>query len=874
MSLTFGTVRDPYLRASPVIAIYIYIYMDRDIKITWTGWIKELELAITRRYHITFRHIYPLLRNTFFMLRRTSSSLYRSNKILSRAYSYSRLLSAPPRTNSNPVANIHNVGFSGLAVPDITNAHVLQSRPAIVRPLISRNYVQIRMDPNAKPSLSKYATNLTELAKQGKLDPIVGRDEEISRAIQILSRRTKNNPCIIGRAGVGKSSLVEGLAQRIVREEVPDSLKGKSLYNLELSSLIAGAKYRGEFEERLKGVLDDVDDQVIIFIDEVHMLLGLGSNGGAGGAMDASNILKPRLAKGLRCISATTLDEYKIIEKDPALARRFQPIILNEPTVPDTISILRGLKERYEVHHGVRITDAALVSAAVLSNRYINDRFLPDKAIDLVDEACAVLRLQHESKPDAIQRLDRHVMKIQIELESLKKETDVLSIERREALEKELDSKKQELNRLTKIWDEEKLEIESIKSHKADLEKAKIDLEKAQRGGDYTRASELRYSRIPQLEKQIEDSNKKDKSDTSQNLLHDSVTSDDISKVLARMTGIPTETVMKGDKDRLLYMEDSIKKRVVGQDEAISAISDAVRLQRAGLTSEKRPIASFMFLGPTGTGKTELTKALAQFLFDNESNVIRFDMSEFQEKHTVSRLIGAPPGYVLSESGGQLTEAVRRKPYAVVLFDEFEKAHPDVSKLLLQVLDEGKLTDSLGHQVDFRNTIIVMTSNIGQDILLSDKTLSKNDENSDSGKIDPEIKTQVIEEMKRHYPPEFINRIDDILVFNRLSKEVLRSIVKIRIAEIQERLNEKRMKLELTPDSEAWLTEHGYDQFYGARPLNRLIHKEILNPMATFLLKGQIRPKETVRVIVNEQSKLVVQPNHSEGEVVDREEEK
>lgn len=738
---------------------------------------------------------------------------------------------------------------------------------------IIRYYVQLRTDPNKKTFLSQYATDLTALAKQGKLDPNIGRDEEISRAIQILSRRTKNNPIIIGRAGVGKSSLVEGLAQRMVRGEVPESLKGKHLYNLELSSLIAGAKYRGEFEERLKGVLDEVDDKTIMFIDEVHMLLGLGSDG--KGAMDASNILKPKLAKGLRCISATTLDEFKIIEKDPALTRRFQPIILNEPSVQDTISILRGLKERYEVHHGVRITDAALVSAAVLSNRYINDRFLPDKAIDLVDEACAVLRLQHESKPDEIQKLDRQIMTIQIELESLKKETDPVSEERRDKLKEDLELKQKELDRLKEIWDKEKLAIEEVKNCKADLEKARIELEQAQRNGDYTRASELRYSKIPTLEKKIEATKKSSaENGENNNLLHDSVTSDDISKVVARMTGIPTETVMKGDKDRLLYMEESLKERVVGQDEAIHAISDAVRLQRAGLTSEKRPIASFMFLGPTGTGKTELTKALAQFLFDNESNVIRFDMSEFQEKHTVSRLIGAPPGYVLSESGGQLTEAVRRKPYSVVLFDEFEKAHPDVSKLLLQVLDEGKLTDSLGHQVDFRNTIIVMTSNIGQDILLADKSVGEGKEDSDTGVVDPKVKEQVIERMKKSYPPEFINRIDDILVFNRLSKKVLRSIVDIRIKEIQERLVDKRMKLVLTDEAKEWLTDHGYDHFYGARPLNRLIHKELLNTMATYILKGQLRPGETVNVTIDKDNNLVVNPNHEEGETFDTEEEK
>jgi len=692
-------------------------------------------------------------------------------------------------------------------------------------------------------ALKKYARDLTQAARDGKLDPVIGRDEEIRRTIQVLARRTKNNPVLIGEPGVGKTAIVEGLANRIVNGDVPEALKNKRLLALDLGALVAGAKFRGEFEERLKAVLTEMsaaNGEIILFIDEMHTLVGAGA---AEGSMDASNLLKPALARGeLHCVGATTLNEYrKHVEKDAALARRFQPVFVAEPGVEDTISILRGLKEKYELHHGVRIADGALVAAATLSNRYITDRFLPDKAIDLVDEAGSRLRMQIDSKPEALDELDRRVIQLKIEREALRKETDAASRDRLAKLEEELPRLERQSAEMTERWRAEKDQLASSTKVKERLEAARLELANAERAANWARAGELKFGVIPQLERELESGG------DGKRMVTESVTEEHIAQVVSRWTGIPVEKMLAGERDKLLGMEERLKTRVVGQDQALKAVADAVRRSRAGLQDPGRPIGSFLFLGPTGVGKTELTKALAEFLFDDEQAMVRMDMSEYMEKHSVARLIGAPPGYVGYEEGGALTEAVRRRPYQVILFDEIEKAHPDVFNVLLQVLDDGRLTDGQGRVVDFRNTLIVLTSNLGAEILA----------NQEEGQESNAVRGAVMEMVRAAFRPEFLNRIDEILLFRRLGRADMAGIVEIQLGRLRQLLTDRHIGIELDATAESWLAERGYDPVYGARPLKRVIQRALQTPLAGMLLEGAIKDGDSVKVSAAEGGLLI-----------------
>ncbi len=747
-----------------------------------------------------------------------------------------------------------------------TEAASALAKGGVTAPALEKSIQELRKGRTADSAsaesgydaLKKYARDLTQMAREGKLDPVIGRDEEIRRAIQVLSRRTKNNPVLIGEPGVGKTAIAEGLALRIVNDDVPESLKGKKLMSLDLGAMVAGAKYRGEFEERLKAVLSEIssaEGEIIVFIDELHTLIGAGK---ADGAMDASNMLKPALARGeLHCVGATTLDEYrKHIEKDAALARRFQPVFVAEPTVEDTVSILRGLKEKYELHHGVRIADAAIVAAATLSNRYITDRFLPDKAIDLMDEAASRIRMQVDSKPEDLDELDRRIIQLKIEREALKKESDPASRERLQKLEKELSELEQKSAGLTAQWKSAKDKLADAQKVKEQLDKARHELEIAQRKGELARAGELSYGVIPELEKKLKAAENIELSGSRG--VKEEVMPEDIAAVVSRWTGIPIDKMLEGDRAKLLRMEEELHKRVIGQDEAITAVSNAVRRARAGLQDPNRPMGSFLFLGPTGVGKTELTKALANYLFDDDHAMVRIDMSEFMEKHAVSRLIGAPPGYVGYDEGGVLTEAVRRRPYQVILFDEVEKAHPDVFNVLLQVLDDGRLTDGQGRTVHFNNTLIVLTSNLGSAHLAG---LAE-------GQSTEMVREQVMEEVRRAFRPEFLNRLDEILLFNRLSRAHMTDIVDIQLGQLRKLLADRKIALQVDKKGLQWLANRGYDPVYGARPLKRVIQRSLQNPMATLLLEGRIKDGDTVEVGV-EGGELTIAGQRILGEAAD-----
>ena len=706
-------------------------------------------------------------------------------------------------------------------------------------------------------ALQKYGQDLVDLARKQKLDPVIGRDQEIRNVIRILSRKTKNNPCLIGEPGVGKTAIAEGLAQRIVRGDVPENLKNRTVFSLDMGALVAGAKYRGEFEERLKSVLNEVkksEGKIILFIDELHTIVGAGKT---DGAMDAGNLLKPMLARGeLHCIGATTLDEYReYIEKDPALERRFQPVMVNEPTVEDTISILRGLKERYEVYHGVKIQDAALIAAATLSDRYITDRFLPDKAIDLVDEACAMVKTELDSMPAELDEMNHRITQLQIEEASLKKETDELSKQRLATLEKEMAELRDSFNSKKAQWENEKNAVNKVQSLRAEVESTKAEIEKATRTGDYAKAGELQYGKLPTLQKQLEEEEKLAEAKKESSLLRDRVTEEEIANIVARWTGIPVSKLVEGEREKLLRLPDTLHQRVIGQDEAVQKVSDAILRSRAGIANPNRPIGSFLFLGPTGVGKTELAKALAQALFDDEKNMVRIDMTEYMEKFSVSRLIGAPPGYVGYEEGGQLTEAVRRHPYSVVLFDEVEKAHPDVFNILLQVLDDGRITDSQGRTVDFKNTVIILTSNLGSDLILED--LEKSRANG-GNELSDEARNAIDQLLKRQFRPEFLNRLDDIVYYKSLTKTEIGSIVDLMLADLRKRLEDKQLKLVVTDAAKNAIIDGGYDPIYGARPLKRYIQSHVETMIAKEIIGGAHTAGDTLTVDADGNGQLVL----------------